>query len=219
MLGPGVIIAEGITEHSALTTAAAKMEAADVRNYPLDLSGVSIFPVDGDGTLPILGEFFKALGLITYGFYDKKVRNASEQAKLLEAFNHPCETQYSGIEMLLTTETPVERQWEFLSDLRQTGEQGNVGIPTDRPAETQVRELTLRVLKSNKGNGYAARLLESCDVEELPQTITTFLHSVYAAFPEPSQVQKEALGEAIGDCGLPDDEDERSAMETTPKAL
>ncbi|MGS1394449.1 TOPRIM nucleotidyl transferase/hydrolase domain-containing protein [Pseudomonas aeruginosa] len=66
MLGPGVIVAEGITEHSALTTVAAKMEQADPDLFALDLAGITIFPVDGDGSLPNFGAFFKALGLRTY---------------------------------------------------------------------------------------------------------------------------------------------------------
>lgn len=46
----------------------------------------------------------------------------------------------------------------------------------------------LKALKSNKGNGYAARLLDLCDVHELPEGITDFLERVYADFPKPAPV-------------------------------
>lgn len=187
MLGPGVIVAEGITEHSALTTVADKLQAADVTRYPLDLSGVTIFPVDGDGSLPNFGAFFKALGLKTYAFYDQKPgRKPEDNQKFLENFDDPNETPYTSIEALLVAETPVERQWEFLDALRQSGDQGNLGIPAARPDDEIIRTHMTKALKSNKGNGYAARLIDLCDVAELPVSITEFLDRVYADFPKPA---------------------------------
>jgi putative ATP-dependent endonuclease of OLD family len=62
MLGKAVIVAEGLTEQIALWAVATKLEAADENNYPLDLSGVTIFSSDGDGSLAAFGAFFKNLG-------------------------------------------------------------------------------------------------------------------------------------------------------------
>ncbi|MEQ9946425.1 ATP-dependent nuclease [Pectobacterium aroidearum] len=185
MLGPGVIVAEGITEHSALAAVAEKLEATDPNRYPLDLSGITIFPVDGDGSLPNFGAFFKALGLKTYAFYDQKPRKAEENQKFVDSFDVPNETAYTSIELLLVAETPVGRQWEFLDILRQSGEQGNLGIPAARPDDAGIKDNMVKALKSNKGNGYAARLLDLCDVAELPASITGFLDRVYADFPKP----------------------------------
>jgi len=185
MLGPGVIVAEGITEHSALTAVADKLETADSQCYPLDLSGITIFPVDGDGSLPNFGCFFKALGLRTYAFYDKKTRKPDEVQKFNDGFDVANETDYSGIELLLVAETPIDRQWEFLDALRQGEEQGNLGIPATRPDDASVREIMTNALKSNKGNGYAARLIGRCDLAELPKSITGFLKPIYAKFPKP----------------------------------
>jgi len=72
MLGRGVIVAEGVSEHSALQAVADKLEATDDTLWPLDLAGITIFSVDGDGDLPPFGAFFKSLGLETFAFYDKK---------------------------------------------------------------------------------------------------------------------------------------------------
>ncbi|HEY5779105.1 MAG TPA: AAA family ATPase [Terrimicrobiaceae bacterium] len=185
MLGPGVIVAEGITEHSALTAVADKLETADQNRYPLDLSGITIFPVDGDGSLPNFGAFFKALGLRTYAFYDQKQRKPEENQKLLASFDIPNETAFTGIEQLLVAETPVARQWNFLDSLRQSGEQGNLGIPAVHPDDETVKSLMVRALKSNKGNAYAARLIDLCDLAELPASITGFLDRIYADFPKP----------------------------------
>lgn len=185
MLGPGVIVAEGITEHSTLAAAAEKLEAEDANCYPLDLSGITIFPVDGDGSLPNFGAFFKTLGLRTYAFYDQKPRKPEENQKFVESFDVPNETAYTSIELLLATEIPIDRQWEFLDSLLQSGEQGNLGIPAARPDDEAVKSHMIKALKSNKGNGYAARLIDLCDLAELPPSILGFLRRVYSDFPKP----------------------------------
>ena len=72
MLGRGVIVAEGITETAALNAVAEKLETNDTGLWPLDLAGVTIFSVDGDGDMPAFGAFFRALGLRTYAFTTRK---------------------------------------------------------------------------------------------------------------------------------------------------
>jgi putative ATP-dependent endonuclease of OLD family len=125
------------------------------------------------------------LGLRTYAFYDLKQRKAEENQKLLASFDVPNETAFSGIEQLLVAEIPLLRQWTFLDVLRQSGEQGNLGIPVIRPDDEAVKDLMVRALKSNKGNGYAARLVDLCDLAEMPKSITEFLDRIYADFPKP----------------------------------
>lgn len=188
MLGPGVIVVEGITEHSALSAVAERLEATGLGFYPLDLSGITIFPVDGDGSLPNFGAFFKALGLKTYAFYDYKPRKTEENQKFIDSFDIPNETAYTSIEQLLVTETPIDKQWAFLNILRDSGEQPNLWIPVDRPLDDAVKDLTGKALKSNKGNGYAMRLLDLCMIEELPPSIVHFLSLIYAEFLEPAHV-------------------------------
>lgn len=178
------------------------MEQADPDLFALDLAGITIFPVDGDGSLPNFGAFFKALGLRTYAFYDYKPRKAEENQKFVEAFDIPNEIPYPNIEELLVTQTPVEHQWTFLSALRDSGDQGNIGIPAERPDDNGVRANMRKALKSNKGNGYAARLLDLCAVHELPVGITDFLTRVYEDFPKPtpaSQPDDEPADEEDGE--------------------
>lgn len=188
MLGAGVIVTEGITEHSVLNTVAQKMESADPNRFPLDLAGITVFPVDGDGSLANFGAFFQALGLKTYAFYDQKQRSPEQAAKLAESFDVNTETNYPGIEKLLATEVPIARQWEFLNELREMGEQGNLGVPATQPSDQDVQAIMIGALKSNKGNGYAARLVERCDVNELPNTVMEFLSRIYTDFPKPEPI-------------------------------
>lgn len=188
MLGRGVIVAEGLSERAAIAAVAERMQASDAQCYPLDLSGVTVFPVEGDGSMPPFGAFFKRLGLKTYAFYDKKTRKPEEVRRFTENFDVTNETAYAGIERLLVSEVPIDRQWQFLDLLRQAGEGGNLGIPAKRPKDASLKTLTESTLKSNKGSDYAADLIDLCDVAELPASITSFLKKVYADFPKPEPV-------------------------------
>jgi putative ATP-dependent endonuclease of OLD family len=186
MLGKGVVIAEGLTEQIALTAVAQKMQAADAELYPLDLAGVTLISADGDGNISELGGFFIGLGLPAFAFLDKKKRPEKEAKALGEAgFKVLCETAYPGMEELLATEMPLDRQWQYLAFLRDQELSPKTGIPENRPDDDSVRALTMNVLRDRKGWGRAAELIESCDGTELPPTITTFLGQLFASFPRP----------------------------------
>jgi putative ATP-dependent endonuclease of OLD family len=213
MLGRGVIICEGVTEKDIILAAAEKMEEANPEDcYPLDLSGVTVISVDGDGALGEFGAFFRALEIVTYGFYDSKVRSAAEQQRLVDSFDYPTETTYTGSELMLVEEAPSQRLWELLVELRDSGQKPHLVLPPAMPPPDDLKDLAKSVLEKDKGSGYAGRLIELCDTLEIPQTVRTFLTSIYAAFrrPEPvppldppgteepiAQVQTDADGPAI----------------------
>ncbi len=213
MLGKAVIVAEGLTEQIALWAVAEKMEAADEDKYPLDLSGVTIFSSDGDGLLSAFGTFFKNLGLSTYAFYDRKQRSPNEMEKLRMAFDLPNETVYTTCEALLVAETPVDRQWQLLDEMRNEGEQGNLGIPAQRPSDDALRELSLKLLRGRKGDGTAGRLIEFCDRSELPASMVAFLSQIYSVFPkpEPIPVPETLTNTAAQETGITD------AMQSRPE--
>jgi putative ATP-dependent endonuclease of OLD family len=81
----------------------------------------------------------------------------------------------------------ANRLWTFLSGLLATGENGNVGIPQQRPSDDEVKEIARKALSSNKGADWAARLFEDCAVDELPVTVLGFLTQVYGCFPKPAE--------------------------------
>jgi putative ATP-dependent endonuclease of the OLD family len=193
MLGRGVIVTEGFTEQVALTAVATKMEAANPKNFPLDLAGVTIFSADGDGSIAEFGRFFKSLDLRAFAFLDKKARAAKEQAALQNAgFDILNETNYASTEALLAAEVPLDRQWEFLDRLRKDGLAATAGIPASRPTDQRVRELTEAVLKDAKGWGRAADFIEICQPAELPKSLTSLLEQVYKLFPRPERPKMPA---------------------------
>lgn len=191
MLGKGVVVVEGLTEFHALPVVARKMEEADGNLQPLDIAGVAFFDAESEGSMPKFGNFFRSLGLKTFGFYDHMARSAEKKQQLINAFDIDGEHQYAGFEALVVAEVPVARLWTFLDDLRQSGDNGNFLIPEARPGDDEVRSLVMSALKGNKGAGWAARLFEDSTIAELPATVTGFLAQVYGYFPKPDVLPEE----------------------------
>jgi predicted ATP-dependent endonuclease of OLD family len=188
MLGKGVIIVEGATELHALPVLARCLEASDTSLNPLDLAGVSVFDAESDGPIPKFAKFFQALGLKTFGFYDAKNRPVAEKAKFAAVLDVNEEHPYKGFEELLSAEIPVARLRSFLQELLDSGiDAAHYKIPTALPADdTAIRKLIVGVLSSSKGAGWAARLLEQCNLNEYPKTAVDFLKQIYGYFPVPT---------------------------------
>lgn len=187
MLGQGVIVGEGLTERDALVATAAAMEDADASLFPMDVAGVTIIEAEGDGNLERLGEFFKTIGVPAFAFYDRKQRSAAQATGIAAIYDIAMEQPHKGAEKLLAVEIPVDRQWQFLNVVRNEDEDGRFGIPAARPNDEAVRNLTFVTLKGLKGSGAAGRLIELCEADELPPTITDFLLKIYERFPKPER--------------------------------
>lgn len=186
ILGRGAIVVEGLTEFHALPVAARKLEESNPDLQPLDISGVVFFDAETESNMVKFGKFFKDLGLKTFSFYDFLERNPEKKQALVDAFDVDFEHPNAGIEALLVNEVSLDRQWDFLVDLRETGDNEGFQIPYERPDDVKLRQTVKTALKGKKGTGWAARLLENCSAEELPQTIVEFLNRVYELFPRPA---------------------------------
>jgi putative ATP-dependent endonuclease of OLD family len=187
MLGQGVVVGEGITEREALQSCANTMEMADDSIFPFDVAGVSIVDADGDGNLRRVGQFFKTIEIPAFAFFDRKPRPQGEIQALGTVYEVVNEIPYHSAEALLAAEVPLERQWQFLQNLRHEDTDGHYGIPAERPNDEQVKEHTIRLLKGLKGAAGAAHLLDLCTMAELPLTIKNFLRTVYEHFPKPQR--------------------------------
>lgn len=187
MLGQGAIVGEGITEQSAITAVAEKMEEATPELFPLDLAGITVVNAEGEGNLDAIGSFFKALDIPAFAFFDQSNRKPEDRAKIEASFTIAKEIPYTGAEALMVEETPPNRQWQLLASLRAEDPDNRLGIPAERPEPAVLKELALATLKRLKGEGGAAQLIELCSIDELPPTIVTFLKSVYDKFPKPKR--------------------------------
>jgi putative ATP-dependent endonuclease of OLD family len=187
MLGKGVIIVEGSTEHHALPVLARCLEGENASLNPLDLAGVSIFDAESDSQIPKFAKFFQALGLKTFGFYDTKKRDAAEKAKFAAALDVNEEHKYKGFEQMLAAEVPITRLRAFLQYLLDSGvDAAHYKIPTTLPTDAAaIQKLIVSILSSTKGAGWSARLLEQCQPTERPTTAVEFLKKIYTYFPLP----------------------------------
>lgn len=187
MLGRGVILVEGVTESHALPSIGRCLEAQDGMLNPLDLAGVTIFDAESDGQIPKFGKFFQALGIKTFGFYDHKKRDPKEMAKFAAALDVNQEHGFKGFEDLVAAEVPVTRLRAFMQELLDEGlDAAQYKVPSTLPNdEAALRKIVVSVLSSSKGAGWAARLIEESEPNELPSTAVDFLKKVYAYFPPP----------------------------------
>jgi len=97
---------------------------------------------------------------------------------------------------MLVAEVPVVRLWSFLEGLRNSGDNGQMIIPVQRPDDDVVKQLARKALGGKKGAGWGARLLEQCPPEDLPKSAVEFLLKVYAVFPLPAGEAPEAQADA-----------------------
>ncbi len=204
ILGQGVIVGEGLVEFQVLRTASDVMETSDGTKYPFDLSGVTLFDSGGDGSLSEYGAFFKSIGLKTFAFYDKKTRTDDEITDIDSKFDLNKQTNYKGIEKLLSTEVPLDIQWTYLRSLADQGVLQNPAIPTTRPTDDEIRALTTQILVDRKGDGRASELIRLCSIDQLPISVKEFLESVYVLYPEPEaiapinlEVSEETLSDIV----------------------
>jgi putative ATP-dependent endonuclease of OLD family len=195
MLSRAVIVGEGITEQDALLAAAEMIESNCPNLYPLDVAGVCVMNAEGDGNLEKMGAFFKQIEIPAFAFFDRKERTDEEVTALRSVFEIATEIEYKGAETLMAEETPLDRQWQYLEALRDEDGEDKFKIPAARPTDDALRKLTVATLRSLKGEGGAARLLDTCTLNELPVTITTFLDEVYKRYSLPKTLPTDPEGE------------------------
>lgn len=189
MLSQGVIVGEGLTEQDAILVVSQKMEMENDDRFPLDVAGIAVINAEGDGNLEKLGAFFKEIGVPAFALFDRKTRTDGEIALLNGYYEIANQIPQRGAEALLADEIPFDRQWQYLEILRRADAESRLGIPGTRPDENSLRKLTISTLKGLKGEGGAARLLELCDPNELPPTITAFMDKVYSRYPRPKRTR------------------------------
>lgn len=195
MLGKAAIVVEGLTEFHALPVIAERMELQEKKasgGHSLDVLGATFFYAGGESNMAKFGTFFRTLGLKTFGFYDlNPKRKEAETAKLKSAYDVNLEHQYKGFENLVAAEMPIAALWTFLLALRESGDGAEVGIPAEKPDDTQVRNLASAAFKQGKGLGWIAKLFEECDYAELPPTAITFLREVFESLPKPPEIGEQ----------------------------
>lgn len=191
VLSRGIVAVEGVTEQLALPVASERLAAADYTTYtPLDVLGVTVIDVGGDGSLEAIGQFFKALGVRTYAFIDKP-KSPELAAKVQQAFDHVVAHDHTGFENLLSSDVPLDIIQAFLSDAKNWNDFPRaIARPGPSTGEAEMRKYVADVLISRKGEGYGAHLLRMCPAEKLPRQLTEFFRVIAADLTGGEQMNK-----------------------------
>jgi len=204
MLGTGVICVEGVSDAEVLTAASDVLEVSKPGSYTsLDLSGITIVQCEGDGSILRYGEFFHALGKNIYAFYDKQ-SNAVIAGEIDELFDRSWQLEQTGIEYLLTEEVTAAVLRKFLKRASKWDDYpSNPAKPEQFVYEAgsddaDVRKLAKRVLKARKGSGYAGRLVELCEPDDLPEIVVEALEAISKDLPDNLEPDEGGEGEADG---------------------
>ena len=201
MLGNGVLCVEGISDGEVIYTASAVLEenSQEGSYTPLDLSGVTVVQCEGDGGLLRYGQFFSAIGLKTYAFYDRQ-KNAAIGDQIENAFDTAWELEQTGIEYLLADEITIDVIRGFLSEASGWDDYPHTAGNPDFLAygpdadEDEIRGLCKAVLRRRKGSGYAQRLAELCSDDDLPDIIVEALGRISEDLPNDLSTEDEDDG-------------------------
>lgn len=201
VLARGVIVAEGDTEAKMLAAASYMYEALDKSEAyaPLDLIGVSVFDAGTQSDVPKWGPFFGAMKKTTFAFHDQPSKDwTADQTAKLDAYHHNFQSAYKGTEDLLAAEVSPAVHRRFLEQAKD-----HPDYPTDKgylkggESDDDVIALSRQVLQAKKGSGFAAMLIEQCEtLDEMPDTVKTFLKTVAADMALPKLHDTDDAGES-----------------------
>jgi len=213
ILSRAVFVVEGAAEVAVFHAASAALESLGAPGYQhLDLAGVSVISAGNDGTVPLFAPIFRAMGKQVYGMWDKPgIPIGPEAQQCIGDFDRRWESSYTGLEKLLETETPVPVLVAFLEEAQtRPSYPTKAGHYTSGMAEDAVRELSYKVLKARKGEGYAALLIRQCrSLADIPVSISEPLLAINADTSIPSveiSDTDEETGASSEDANAPDKE-------------
>jgi putative ATP-dependent endonuclease of OLD family len=188
ILARAVLVVEGSTESALFQAASTVMERSlkpDQYTH-FDHAGVSVFTASGDGDVPRYGPIFKALGKVSFGFYDRlNLPLDADAAAKIAKYDRSWESPEKGIEALLVKQCSQRVMRRFLEVVHARADYPNgCGSLEQVSADSDVSDLTLKVLKARKGDayGYAAILVNECQsADELPTTVRYILEEIQKA--------------------------------------
>lgn len=166
-----VILVEGITEFWAIPAAVDVLTGVvDSGFEPPDVDGVVFIPAGGSGSLAPLANYYESLGIPTIILCDQL--DEAERTPIENAATLVVEHPYAGFEELVSRELSldvirrVSQEWAQWDDYPR-----HLTIPQDDADDGRWRTYCSDVLKSRKGEAYAARTLSLCTPSELPDSV------------------------------------------------
>ncbi|MFY0689168.1 MAG: AAA family ATPase [Cyclobacteriaceae bacterium] len=182
LLGKGVLLVEGKTEEDMFPALSDVIEQADPEFLGLDIAGITVVEVHGDGQLIKHAKLFIGFGLDVFAFYDKQ-SDSSRKEELEKCTSIQLEIDYDSIEKLLVEEIPISRLKSFLDEIKERSDfPKNHLIDWSPFSDDELKDLTYKVLKARKGYGYAALLIHQSTPYEIPLSLSNFIQSLIAPY-------------------------------------
>jgi putative ATP-dependent endonuclease of OLD family len=191
LLARYVLVLEGRTEFDALPAAARRLGELDPSRYKsLENLGVAIVDARGETNVAPLGAFFRSLGKIVFGVFDKQAPEAL--AAIKSSVDHPFESASAGFEQLVLqgTSEPALRSYAAVVVAGGDWPQHLVAwTPTPAMPLANLQVALSHYFSWAKGGGDAGDLLASCptanDVPEYVRTTLAAIKNVIEPPPPP----------------------------------
>ena len=182
LLARTVVLVEGVTELWALPAAVDVLTSVPRTGCQgFDLDGVVFVLAEGTGGLLGLASYFDSIG-IPVAIVCDQLTDADDRDRLDQIAQILLEHSYSGFERLLTTELDPS----VIRRVAQTAQTWSdyphhLNMPDPGAPDEVWRKFLLEVLKTRKGEGYAARVVSLCQHDELPPKLIQILASIRTA--------------------------------------
>jgi putative ATP-dependent endonuclease of OLD family len=180
LLARRVLIAEGITEYDAFPAVARRLNELEPEEFKsLEALGIAIVNAETDSQIAPLGNFYSALGKITFAVFDQQP--PLRKSEIETAINYPYEAPEKGFEDVLLNHTGTSALRRYAYSIVENGEWPRhlaTKTPSDTMSAKDLKDSLRDYLRWAKGSGSSADLLGQCAKKEMPGFIVNTLKSI-----------------------------------------
>lgn len=179
LLARTAVLVEGVTELWALPAAVDVLTSVPGTGFQgFDLDGVVFVPADGTGDLLGLASYFDSIGIPVVVVCDQ-LTDADDRSRLDQIARALIEHRYKGFERLLSDELDPSVIRRIAGRVRTWSDYpAHLPVPDPGAPDPDWRQFLFGLLKTRKGEGYAARVVSLCEHTELPPTLIQILARV-----------------------------------------
>jgi len=199
ILSNAILLCEGISDRAVLMEINQKLASLPGTTYvDLDIVGVTVVPVGSDaGAILKVATFYRALNLAVFAVSDKVDDAASADIAAVVEWHE--NLPYKGLEKLLSSECDAGEITKFLQSARsEPSWPGNISLPLDGTGDQAWRDCFESVLKTRKGDEYAARFVSGLAAVYLPRSLVTVLARCAAGVQGARYKQTDPLFSLVG---------------------
>lgn len=173
LLARKILIAEGRTEYDSLPIAARRLNKLDSSRFKtLESLGIAVLDAQGEDQIAPLAGYFKSMGKSVFAFYDKQ--EAAKGKAISDAVDLAFESPEKSFEMLLSKHVPIDALVCYADSIIEDGDWPR-NMDSEQPDgdtdDVTLRKTIKKLLGNKKADGFAAMLLDDCEIDEMPDFI------------------------------------------------